>query len=103
MQIKPILTFQEGKVVPFGKVRSKKKALSFMVSKLKSDIEQGFNVKTVFILQEKQMKNPIRFRNKSTLNFLRLRYFLDLWDLQLVFILVQERLLLTGIENNMDF
>ena len=53
LQIKPILTFQEGKVVPFGKVRSKKKALSSMVSKLKSDIEQGFNVKTVFILSGK--------------------------------------------------
>ena len=53
LQIKPILTFQEGKAVPFEKVRSKKKALSFMVSKLKSDIEQGFHVKTVFILTGK--------------------------------------------------
>ena len=31
LQIKPILTFQEGKVIPVGKVRSKKKALSSMV------------------------------------------------------------------------
>ena len=50
LQIKPILTFQEGKVVPYEKVRSQKKALSFMVSRLKSDIEEGINVKTVFIL-----------------------------------------------------
>jgi DegV family protein with EDD domain len=51
LQIKPILTFQEGKIVPHEKVRSKKKALSFMVSHLQSDIEQGSNVQTVFVLE----------------------------------------------------
>ena len=53
LKIKPILTFQEGKVVPYEKVRSQKKALSFMVSRLKSDIDEGINVKTVFILSGK--------------------------------------------------
>ena len=73
LQIKPILTFQEGKVVPYEKVRSQKKALSFMVSRLKSDIDEGINVKTrVHSYQEMQRKNLIRFRNKSTPYFLRL-------------------------------
>ncbi|MCQ6276341.1 DegV family protein [Bacillus sp. V3B] len=51
LQIKPILTFQEGKLIPHEKVRSQKKALSYMVSRLKSDLEQGMHVKTVFILE----------------------------------------------------
>lgn len=51
LQIKPILTFNNGKVVPFDKVRSKKKALSYMVSRLKSDLEEGMKVNTVFILK----------------------------------------------------
>lgn len=56
LQIKPILTFQEGKVVPYEKVRSQKKALSFIVSRLISDVEEGINVKTVFILSAKAEK-----------------------------------------------
>jgi DegV family protein with EDD domain len=51
LQIKPILTFQEGKIIPHEKVRSEKKALSYMVSRLKSDLEQGINVKKAFVLE----------------------------------------------------
>jgi DegV family protein with EDD domain len=51
LQIKPILTFQEGKVIPHEKVRSKKKALSYMVSRLNNDLEQGIPVQTFFILE----------------------------------------------------
>jgi DegV family protein with EDD domain len=50
LQIKPILTFNEGKIIPFDKVRSKKKALSYMVSRLKNDLDEGMKVNTVFIL-----------------------------------------------------
>ena len=49
LKIKPILTFQEGKIVPHEKVR-RKKALSYMVSRLQSDIEQGNHIKKVFVL-----------------------------------------------------
>lgn len=51
LQIKPILTFQEGKIIPFDKVRSKKKALSYMVDRLKRDLEEGKKINKVFILQ----------------------------------------------------
>src|SRR3954447_20427411 len=51
LQIKPILMFQEGKIIPHEKVRSKKKALSYMVSLLKIDLEKGIHVKTVFVLE----------------------------------------------------
>lgn len=51
LQIKPILMLQEGKIIPHEKVRSKKKALSYMVSRLKSDLENGMQVKTAFVLE----------------------------------------------------
>ena len=50
LKIKPILTFQEGKIVPHEKVRSEKKALSYIVSRLQSDIEQGNHIKKIFVL-----------------------------------------------------
>ncbi|WP_338452411.1 DegV family protein [Niallia oryzisoli] len=51
LQIKPILTFEEGKLIPYDKVRSQKKALAYMVARLKEDLEQGLNIKTVYILE----------------------------------------------------
>lgn len=51
LQIKPILTFEEGKLIPFDKVRSQKKALAYMVARLKEDLEQGLIIKTVYILE----------------------------------------------------
>ncbi|WP_394232262.1 DegV family protein [Niallia oryzisoli] len=51
LQIKPILTFEDGKLIPYDKVRSQKKALSYMVAKLKDDLEQDIIIKTVYILE----------------------------------------------------
>ena len=64
LQIKPILTFEEGKLIPYEKVRSKKKALSFMVSQLKSDLDLGFKVSTVFILSGKANEDSIAIQNQ---------------------------------------
>lgn len=50
LKIKPVFTFQEGKAVPHEKIRLKKKALSYMVSLLQNDIENGIKIKKVFIL-----------------------------------------------------
>jgi DegV family protein with EDD domain len=50
LQIKPIFTFQEGKAIPFEKVRSKKKALSYMISLLQNDLEKAIDIKKVFVL-----------------------------------------------------
>lgn len=51
LHIKPILTFQEGKIIPHEKVRSQKKALAQMVSHLEKDLNQGIKVSTVYILE----------------------------------------------------
>ncbi len=51
LKVKPILIFEDGKLVPHEKVRSQKKALSYMVSRLKEDLENGETIKKVFILQ----------------------------------------------------
>jgi DegV family protein with EDD domain len=64
LQIKPILTFQEGKIIPHEKVRSQKKALSFMVSRLKDDLEQGINIKTVFILTGKAEEQSLSIQDQ---------------------------------------
>ncbi|MFB9989701.1 DegV family protein [Bacillus benzoevorans] len=50
LQIKPVFSFQEGKAVPFEKVRSKKRALSYMISLLQNDLEKGVTIKKVFVL-----------------------------------------------------
>ncbi|WP_191090644.1 DegV family protein [Niallia endozanthoxylica] len=51
LQIKPILTFEDGKLIPYDKVRSQRKALSYMVARLKDDLDQGVSIKTVYILE----------------------------------------------------
>ncbi|WP_071394891.1 DegV family protein [Bacillus tuaregi] len=51
LQIKPILTFNEGNIVPYDKVRSQKKALSYMVTRLKEDLDQGYKINKVYILE----------------------------------------------------
>jgi DegV family protein with EDD domain len=50
LQIKPILTIENGKVIPFDKVRSEKKAINYMVDLLKKDILNEEKIKKVFIL-----------------------------------------------------
>lgn len=64
LQIKPILMLQEGKIIPHEKVRSKKKALSYMVSRLKSDLENGMQVKTVFVLEGSAAQESLTIQEK---------------------------------------
>jgi DegV family protein with EDD domain len=64
LQIKPILAFQEGKLIPHEKVRSQKKALSYMVSRLKDDLEQGINIKTVFILEGSAVQEALNIQEQ---------------------------------------
>jgi len=41
LKIKPILHFEEGKIVPFEKVRTEKKALARLIDLLEQDVSQG--------------------------------------------------------------
>ncbi|MFC0469954.1 DegV family protein [Halalkalibacter kiskunsagensis] len=41
LKIKPILIFEEGRIVPFEKVRTEKKALTRILGLLEADVEQG--------------------------------------------------------------
>lgn len=49
LQIKPILHFQETKIVPFEKIRTRKKAMSRMVSLLEEDAASGVPIKAAII------------------------------------------------------
>ena len=43
LKIKPILHFEQGKIVPFEKVRTEKKALARLLDLLGQDVSQGGN------------------------------------------------------------
>ncbi|WP_332695477.1 DegV family protein [Halalkalibacter lacteus] len=43
LKIKPILIFEDGRIVPFEKVRTEKKALTRILGLLEADVEQGGN------------------------------------------------------------
>lgn len=49
LQIKPILHFDETKIVPFEKVRTRKKAMNRMVSLLEADAQSGEQFKATII------------------------------------------------------
>src|SRR5690606_8572416 len=49
LQIKPILHFQETKIVPFEKIRTRKKAMNRMVSLLEEDAKTGVPIKAAII------------------------------------------------------
>ncbi|MCM3610563.1 DegV family protein [Planococcus sp. MERTA32b] len=49
LQIKPILHFDETKIVPFEKVRTRKKAMNRMVSLLEDDVQSGGQFKAAII------------------------------------------------------
>ncbi len=67
LQIKPVFTFQEGKAVPHEKVRSKKKALSYMISLLQNDIEKGIQIKKVFILSGNAAEESLNLQEQIRL------------------------------------
>lgn len=50
LQVKPILTMKDGKIVPHDKVRSKKKALGQLIAYLEEALASGKNIATVFLL-----------------------------------------------------
>lgn len=49
LQIKPILHFHDTKIVPFEKIRTRKKAMSRMVSLLEEDVQSGEPIKATII------------------------------------------------------
>ncbi|SFA88112.1 EDD domain protein, DegV family [Lentibacillus halodurans] len=49
LQIKPVLHFVDKKIVPFEKIRTRKKALNRIMGMLEKDAEQGKALKVVFI------------------------------------------------------
>ncbi|WP_188454143.1 DegV family protein [Virgibacillus oceani] len=49
LQVKPVLHFSNKVIVPFEKIRTRKKALNRIISLLEEDIEQKKDVKVVFI------------------------------------------------------
>lgn len=49
LQIKPILHFDDTKIVPFEKVRTRKKAMNRMVSLLEADVQSGEQFKAAII------------------------------------------------------
>lgn len=49
LQVKPILHFVDKIIVPFEKIRTKKKAINRIISMLEEDIEKYDNVQVVFI------------------------------------------------------
>lgn len=49
LKIKPILHFVEGEIVPYEKIRTRKKALNKIVDMLEEDVEKGTVEKVVFI------------------------------------------------------
>ncbi|HLS34637.1 MAG TPA: DegV family protein [Bacillota bacterium] len=49
LKIKPILHFEDGEIVPYEKIRTRKKAISRIMSLLEADIEKGSVEKVVFI------------------------------------------------------
>lgn len=49
LQIKPILHFQKKVIVPFEKVRTRKKAMTRIVDLLKADMKEGFKLQATII------------------------------------------------------
>ncbi|WP_099159871.1 DegV family protein [Virgibacillus ndiopensis] len=49
LQVKPVLYFSEKVIVPFEKIRTRKKALNRIIGLLEDDIEQGKDLRVVFI------------------------------------------------------
>lgn len=49
LQVKPVLHFVDKKIVPFEKIRTRKKALNRIMAMLESEAEQGNELKVVFI------------------------------------------------------
>ncbi len=49
LQIKPILHFEKTEIVPFEKVRTRKKAMNRMVSLLEADVQSGDSIKATII------------------------------------------------------
>lgn len=48
LKIKPILHFVEGEIVPYEKIRTKKKALNRIIDMLEEDVEQGTVERVIF-------------------------------------------------------
>src|SRR5690606_32721069 len=49
LKIKPILHMEEGKIVPFEKIRTRQKAIQFILDLLEKDAREGKVEKVVFI------------------------------------------------------
>ncbi|MBP1947987.1 DegV family protein [Virgibacillus litoralis] len=49
LQVKPVLHFVDKKIVPFEKIRTRKKALNRIIGMLEDDAKQGKNLKVAFI------------------------------------------------------
>ncbi|SDQ25043.1 DegV family protein [Virgibacillus salinus] len=49
LQVKPVLHFFDKKIVPFEKIRTRKKALNRIIGMLEDDAKQGKNLKVAFI------------------------------------------------------
>ncbi|MGP4105584.1 DegV family protein [Virgibacillus sp. L01] len=49
LQVKPVLHFVDKKIVPFEKIRTRKKALNRIIGMLEEDAKQGKNLKVAFI------------------------------------------------------
>lgn len=49
LQVKPVLHFVDKKIVPFEKIRTRKKALNRIIGMLEDDAKQGKNLRVVFI------------------------------------------------------
>ncbi|WP_067727088.1 DegV family protein [Oceanobacillus damuensis] len=49
LQVKPILHFSDKKIVPFEKIRTRKKAISRIVEMLEADAEKGRDLRIAFI------------------------------------------------------
>lgn len=49
LQIKPVLHFVEGRIVPFEKIRTRKRAINRIIGMLEEDARQGKELKVAFI------------------------------------------------------
>lgn len=63
LQVKPILHFVDKVIVPFEKIRTRKKALNRLTSLLEEDIQQGKKL-TVVIIHANVEESAINFKNE---------------------------------------
>lgn len=68
LQIKPILHFCDTKIVPFEKIRTRKKAMSRMVSLLEEDAQSGEPIKAT-IIHANCEENAIRWKEELDQRF----------------------------------